>query len=402
MNSSPGRWIAVAMSSIVTSVLGGILLGSGTFGTESATVAPLTAAQPAPASHTWRPSATSITRHVYVDCTAGKDDNSGSRSAPLRTVAAATAATVPSGTEIDLARGCTWAGGVTLRGDGTAKAPIILGAYGTGADPVLTGAPGLTGVISLQGTYQVVQNVRVTGAAGTGIEVRGEHDLVRQTEIDDVGLGVVFTGASGTATGVAVHDLHMVVDTAGGDDDYGAVGFDVQAGDIEISASSCTHCRAPSHDYGYDGGFAEVWNYGDALSLHDNTGDDTAGILEIGGGSATSSARGISIRDNTFRDAHGGFVVHTTGPFAIAATSVTVSGNTIVNSDASDGPVLSGYVPAIAFDGNTVTTPAEVSDGGTPGTHRCNVYPKSSPDRLGYRASSSESLSTTARSPGCG
>src|SRR4051795_8751905 len=72
---------------------------------------------------------------IHVDCAKGADDNKGTLAKPLRSIRAATARALGPGTVIELARGCTWRTTVQLRGDGTAAEPIVLTAYGTGAQP---------------------------------------------------------------------------------------------------------------------------------------------------------------------------------------------------------------------------------------------------------------------------
>lgn len=338
---------------------------------------------------------------LYVSC-AGDDRNGGTAAAPLRSVTAATRRALPAGSSILFARGCSWTGPVEPRGSGTAESPVVVGAYGTGPDPVLTGSPaaGSPAAVRLLGDYQTVRDVHVTDAAGSGVEIWGEHATVRDVEIDGAGIGVLLGGPYGSVFDTRVHDLHMVVDTPGGDDDYGAVGFDVQAAGVEIARSSCVNCRATSHDYGHDGGFAEIWNDGDDLDLHDDTGENTDGILEMGGNRPAASARRVEVRDNRFQDAHGGIVIHEGDRFGITVTALTVSGNTIVNTSADDTPVLSGPVREVSFLSNTVSTPAVVSASGAPASHRCNTY-DAVPDKIGFALDPSEGLSGSNSHAGC-
>ena len=46
-----------------------------------------------------------------------------------------------------------------------------------------------------------------------------------------------------------VHDLAMIVITPGGNEDYGAVGFWLNAGNNEVSYNVGINCKAPSYDY---------------------------------------------------------------------------------------------------------------------------------------------------------
>ncbi|MEU8819138.1 hypothetical protein [Actinoplanes sp. NPDC048796] len=324
---------------------------------------------------------------VHVDCAKGDDGNTGTLAKPLRSIRAATARAAGPGAVIELARGCTWTTTVRLRGDKTR-----LTAYGTGPLPVIDGAPtGADSVVVLTGEHQVAENIRVTNAAGNAIEVRGAGSAVRSSTVDHAGVGVLLKARGATADRVTVRDLHMVLDTPGGDDDYGAIGFAVQASDVEIGHSSCTACRAPSSDYGYDGGFVEVWNYADGLDVHDNTGSDIQGVLEIGGDRPDSSARGIVLRHNTFRDSHGGLVLHTDGTFAVAAAAIAVTGNTITSAGSQDPPILDGDLSNVTFEGNTVSTASFVSHS-EPARHRNNRIILRAGAELGYPPDSTEKL----------
>ena len=136
-----------------------------------------------------------------------------------------------------------------------------------------------------------------------------------------------------TVTGAVIHDLHMYNNTPGGDDDSGAVGFDVEADDATIAFTSCTHCRAPSYDYGHDGGFVDIWRHGNRLQLVDNTGSDIQGFLEIGGLGGTDSAYDVIATGNVITDTHTGVWVHGDGTFAIATGNITLDGNTFTTTD---------------------------------------------------------------------
>ena len=333
---------------------------------------------------------------IHVDCAKGDDDNKGTLAEPLRSIRAATSRALDPGDVIELARGCTWQTTVQLRGDGTKTRPIRLTAYGAGPRPVIDGkAAGSESVVLLSGRHQIVENIRVTNAATNAVEIRGANSSVRSSSIDNAGVGVLLKATGATADRVAVRDLHMVRDTPGGDDDYGAVGFTVEASGVDIGRSSCTDCRAPSNDYGHDGGFVEVWNYADGLDVHHNTGSNTQGILEIGGDQPDSSARGIKLRQNTFRTSHGGLVLHTDGNFAIGDAQIAVTDNTIASTGSQDPPILDGDLSNVTFEGNTVTTASFVSHS-TPSRHRCNGITLSGGAEVGYQRDRTEKLNSEA------
>ena len=352
------------------------------------------------------PAATLADRDVYVNCQTGRDGSAGTITAPLRTIASATAAPRAPGTTVFLARGCAWNGLTVLRGAGTTAAPVVMTAYGAGAAPVITGRSlsMSQAVLQLNDAYQLVKNIAVRQAIGLGIIVQGTNGRVDGVEISDVGTGVRFAGRAGVAQGVNVHDLHMIQNTAGGDDDFGALGFEVQNNDVEIAGSRCVNCRAVSRDYGWAGGFVKVWNHGDRLKVHDNIGFNTSGVLELAGNTTGASAVGVVISGNSFADAHGG-VFFRAGKFAVPVGTVSFTRNTI-STQRLDAPILGGAAGRVEFSDNTVQTQSNVSKTGAPRLHACNRFVVPDTTLIGYPLSKTEraggaEILTQPRPTGC-
>lgn len=89
-------------------------------------------------AHINPPNPTNTAAH-YVS-TSGSDSNNGlSATAPFKTLAKAASMVTGAGDSILLKRGDQWVGeGISLAGkQGTASNPIVISAYGTGADPVI-------------------------------------------------------------------------------------------------------------------------------------------------------------------------------------------------------------------------------------------------------------------------
>jgi len=179
----------------------------------------------------------------------------------------------------------------------------------------------------------------------------------------------------------------------------------VQNTDVEIAGSRCSNCRAVSRDYGWDGGFVEVWNYGDRLKVHDNIGFNTSGVLELGGNAGNASAVGVTITGNTFNDAHGGVYFHESGKFTMPIGTVTFTNNTIT-TQRLDAPILGGAASRVNFSGNTVQTQSNVSQTGAPQLHTCNRFVVPNTSLIGYQLGSSEraggaEILTQPRPSGC-
>jgi hypothetical protein len=321
--------------------------------------------------------ATAATRSFYVDCSSGADTNSGtSQSSAWKSLGAVSSRTFTAGDQIMLARGCTFDGGATLKGSGSSNARIVLTAFGTGNAPRISNSKGSTysNGLDVQASFATVENVRVANASNAGIGVSGGNAVVRNVEITNTGLGVEFTGSGpALADKVDVHDLKIVVNTQGGADDYGAVGFVVQAPNVEIANSSCTNCQAPSYDFEIDGGFVEVWNNGNNLYVHHNRTKNVNGFMEVGGNGQGQGANNMRIENNVIVDTSNLINIHTSGQFQLAASALSFKNNTVYQSKK---PFQSMFYSAGAatVTGNIFASAVALDTGGAPGSHTNNVY----------------------------
>ena len=292
----------------------------------------------------------------YVDCQAGNDGNDGTASRPWRSLQRVQQGGL-TGSALFLRRGCSWSGGLRVSTGGA----LTIAGYDTGTQPVIT-AEGLDrnrGVLEINSSSITIRDLHLAHAAGMGAIISADHATLDTVEIEDVGIGVRITAPFATVTNAAIHDLHMFNNTPGGDDDSGAVGFDIEADDVTVSQTSCTHCRAPSYDYGFDGGFADIFNHGNRLKLINNTANDVQGFLEIGGVVANISAYDVVVRGNQVTDTHGAIWVHGNGTFAIATGNITVDGNTFASTDPQ--VLLGGNLSSLVLGSNVFTTVGRVS-----------------------------------------
>jgi hypothetical protein len=152
--------------------------------------------------------------------------------------------------------------------------------------------------------------------------------VVRDCEATGVGIGFAVRGQHNLITRNHAHDLAMVVNTQGGDDDYGAVGVWLFNSGNEVSYNRMIRCIAPSHDYGVDGGVVEF--YGDVhdCSVHHNWGEECDGGLEVGGGSAHDNVMAYNVLVNN--GGMGGF--HLGGAFGSDVRNFRFENNTVVET----------------------------------------------------------------------
>jgi hypothetical protein len=231
----------------------------------------------------------------YVDSAGGSDANGGtSPAAPWKSLGKVNSTTFKAGDTINFKRGGTWDGGLVLRSSGTSASPITVTAYGTGARPTIRNSRGgqYGSAIDIYGSYVVVERLLVRDAGTHGVWSRpgAHHNTIRDIEATAVGIGVGVDGPNNLIIDCYAHDLHMVVNTVGGYEDYGAVGYWLYSGasNTEVAYNKCINCRAPSHDFGYDGGALEIFvTAGKTLTnvnVHHNWAENTVGFVETGGG----------------------------------------------------------------------------------------------------------------------
>ncbi|MHB0858290.1 MAG: choice-of-anchor Q domain-containing protein [Anaerolineae bacterium] len=278
------------------------------------------------------PSVRADNTHFFLDSQNGNDANAGtSAEAPWQTLGRLQAQELRPGDIVHLRRGSSWSGGLTIHHSGQPDNPIIFRPYGDGDRPTLSnpgGGGNLTNVIEVEGSWVVIEGLRVRDAQDSGIVFGNQtnNSVIRDVEATAVGAGFKVRGQHNLVTGNYIHDLHMVVNTPGGDDDYGAVGVWLYNGNNEVSFNRFERCIASSHDYGQDGGAVEWWGNADGNSVHHNWAQDSGGFIEVGGGSARGAvvAYNVSVNNGLFACFHMG------GNFRSDISGFRVENNTVV------------------------------------------------------------------------
>ncbi len=279
--------------------------------------------------------------NYYVNSASGNDGNSGtSSSSPWKTLAPVNGRSFGAGDVINLARGSSWTGGggntatLTINGSGASGSPITLQPYGSGAAPLLRNpSTGYSQGVLVKGSWVVVQGLLVREAREAGIKLQAgaDHVVVQDNEVTASGAGVQTDSQYNLITRNYLHDLTMVVNTPGGDDDYGASGVLVKGPNNEVSYNRIVNCKAPSSDYGSDGSAVEFYNTVDNSSIHHNYSLNALSFNEIGGG----SARNVKIAYNLIVGSSPVEVIHASDGFASVVSNLQFANNTIVNTAGS-------------------------------------------------------------------
>ncbi|WP_406162701.1 hypothetical protein OG298_39450 [Streptomyces sp. NBC_01005] len=165
----------------------------------AALVAVALAASTAPAASA---TATTIARDnsgqvQYVDCGAASGKENGSRSRPWRTLDQVNRLNLKPGSSILLRRGSRCTGTLAPQGTGQPGKPMMIGAYGRGAKPVIDGG-GNPETLLLKNTQWVeAKDLEITNSGNPGRNKRGVR-----VQLQDFG-----TGTHYRLTGLDVHDI---------------------------------------------------------------------------------------------------------------------------------------------------------------------------------------------------
>jgi hypothetical protein len=255
----------------------------------------------------------------FVDCAMGSDGNTGtSEAAAWQSLARANNASLAPGDDLLLKRGCVWTGPLVLTRSGTVDRPISVGAYGSGALPIIQNATSAN--VQVYGSYVVVGQIEARATNPDRIEAGCNNQPVGYRLGFRFYSGAAFDTledvvASGNTHGVQVdwgahhmrilrsdlhHNIMMRVDTPGGDDDAGATGVLLLGDDNEVAYNSIHENRACSYDYGTDGGAVEV--YGSSRNrIHHNRSWANDIFSELGtesGHSADSNTYAYNVSSN--------------------------------------------------------------------------------------------------------
>jgi hypothetical protein len=108
----------------------------------------------------------------YLDCSANKNGN-GTQVSPWNSLVSANAFTLHPGDRLLLRLGTTCNGALTPQGSGTANVPIVIDAYGTGAQPVISGGDAEEALKLFDQQYWEINNLEITGGHRYGLYISG-------------------------------------------------------------------------------------------------------------------------------------------------------------------------------------------------------------------------------------
>ncbi len=167
----------------------------------------------------------------------------------------------------------------------------------------------------------------------------------------------------------------FIVSAGTADDDYGAVGVEIEGSNNRVYNNSFVGLRALSFDYGYDGGAVEFYGEADSNEIFANRADHCNGFMEIGGG----SAKGNRVHHNLMVDDFLSTAwFHLEGTFASQVEDFRIEHNTIVFRNPEPWSYILGFKGvasenAVLFRNNLVLSAAPFTNSDFM-TRTSNIY----------------------------
>jgi hypothetical protein len=218
------------------------------------------------------------TRTFYVSAHGGDRATGLSPSHAIGSMAKASALALRPGDRLLLERGGNYDGLLSVASSGTDRAPIVVGAYGHGPRPSVTGQ-----CIDLAGSWIHLHGLRAHGCA-TGVLTRGQHNTIRRVQADHNMFGVEIASGADHNRVERSHledNTTMARNTPGRTDDYGAIGVLVQGDHARVSHNLFRGQVARSADFGTDGSAVEIYGAIGTRVDH-NVAKDNRAFTELG------------------------------------------------------------------------------------------------------------------------
>lgn len=293
--------------------------------------------------------------NTYYVSQNGSDDSTGLSINQAWQTLAKVQENVESGDSVLFAKGSKF----TSRFDLSNKNNIYFGVYGSGADPLFWGTgstiPALfvlnncTNITfygwtisdtTISPTDRTIQaNIQTVFQFENG----STNNVIRRCTMDRIGYGAYFTTFSNgnTMDSSDVGNLRMIVNTIGGDNDFGGVPVQFSSRNNVVTNNYFHDCYAVSFDYGYDGGGVEFYEEGDTVMnnvIMYNTFYDGNGTFEFGS-SSDSTANNPQINNviayNKVINSSSLFFINNRGKYITYVRNLQLYNNIIVQDTVS-------------------------------------------------------------------
>jgi hypothetical protein len=215
----------------------------------------------------------------YVSPTGSDSNNGTSPETAIQSLGRASGLQLNPGDQVLLQRGATFSGKLAVWRSGSAGAPITIGAFGSGGNPVVTGD-----CLEVGASYITMSDFTVSNCTVSGIWSDGTGNVITNVEATH-NIHGIDVGEHAQNNKVIRNYLHnndrMAPNTPGAFDDYGAVGVVVQGDNTEVAYNTIDDNWAPSADFGTDGSAVEIYG-GIGTLVHHNTANNNRTFTELG------------------------------------------------------------------------------------------------------------------------
>jgi hypothetical protein len=221
----------------------------------------------------------------YLDSVSGADSNSGtSATSAWRSVQKASNALLRPGDRLLLRRGQTFVGELSISESGTAAAPIVVGAFGDGAQPVITGGGDC---VDISGSQIVVHGIHLDDCSWAGLHFATgaafNHAAGNLMTRNKAGAHAEDGSANNRIVGNRIADNTKMsrLTSTPDNDDSGAFGVLLNGDMNEVGYNVISGHDTFSYDYGRDGAAVEVFG-GQSNRIHHNLALENHAFSELG------------------------------------------------------------------------------------------------------------------------
>jgi len=240
--------------------------------------------------------------NTYYVSQNGNNDSSGLFTNKAWQTLSKVQSNVASGDSVLFAKGSKFSGTLSLSN----KNDVYFGVYGNGNDPLFWGNGNTIGsLVTLGNCTNIIfygWSISDTTISPTDrtipakiqtcfqFESSSTNNVIRKCTMDRIGYGAYFRpfSNSNTMDSCDIGNLRMIVNTQGGDDDYGGVPVQLSSRNNIVSNNYFHDCYAVSFDYDFDGGGVEFFEEEDSVNgnrVMYNTFYDCNGTFEFGSSS---------------------------------------------------------------------------------------------------------------------
>jgi hypothetical protein len=293
--------------------------------------------------------------NTYYVSQNGNNDSSGLFTNKAWQTLSKVQSTVASGDSVLFEKGSKFSGTLSLSN----KNNIYFGVYGSGVDPLFWGNGNTIGSLITLGNCSSITfygwTISDTTISPTDRTIQANiqtvfqfengstNNVIRRCTMDRIGYGAYFTTFSNgnTMDSSDIGNLRMIVNTIGGDNDFGGVPVQFSSRNNVVTNNYFHDCYAVSFDYGYDGGGVEFYEEGDTVMnnvIMYNTFYDGNGTFEFGS-SSDSTANNPQINNviayNKVINSSSLFFINNRGKYITYVRNLQLYNNIIVQDTVS-------------------------------------------------------------------